>query len=146
MKIPTDKEVEAVRAAYPSGTRVQLIQMDDPQAPPIGTKGTVICVDDVGSLLVNWDNGSGLNVAYGKDKVLILNNECMYCAVDDDGESVSEPLIERECQLFDTNITIQQQLYGSLAEYYIAVGGTQISCEQQIYNYCPMCGRKLTKE
>ena len=41
--------------------------MDDPQAPPIGTKGTVIGVDDIGSIMVTWDNGSGLNVAYGVD-------------------------------------------------------------------------------
>lgn len=37
------------------------------QAPPIGTLGTVYDVDDTGSLLVNWDNGSGLNVVYGED-------------------------------------------------------------------------------
>jgi hypothetical protein len=43
--------------------------MDDPQAPPVGTKGTVIAVDDIGSILVNWDNGSGLNVVYGEDLV-----------------------------------------------------------------------------
>ena len=41
--------------------------MDDPQAPPVGTKGTVLGVDDVGSILVAWDNGSGLNVAFGED-------------------------------------------------------------------------------
>jgi hypothetical protein len=34
--------------------------MDDIQAPPAGTKGTVYGVDDTGSLLVHWDNGSGL--------------------------------------------------------------------------------------
>ena len=43
--------------------------MDDPQAPPIGTKGTVQYVDDAGSLLVAWDNGSGMNAAYGVDIV-----------------------------------------------------------------------------
>lgn len=43
--------------------------MDDVQAPPKGTKGTVRGVDDTGSLLVDWDNGSGLNVIYGIDKV-----------------------------------------------------------------------------
>ena len=43
--------------------------MDDVQAPPIGTKGTVIGVDDTGSLLMRWDNGSGLNVVYGEDIV-----------------------------------------------------------------------------
>ena len=47
--------------------RVELVQMDDPQAPPIGTKGTVIGVDDIGSIMVAWDTGSGLNVAYGVD-------------------------------------------------------------------------------
>ena len=41
--------------------------MDDPQAPPIGTKGTVIGVDDIGSIMVSWDNGGGLNVVYGED-------------------------------------------------------------------------------
>ena len=137
--------VEAVKVAYPSGTRVQLVQMDANGRRRLGTKGTVICVDDIGNLHVDWDNGSRLNVAYGKDNVLILNTECVYCAVDEEGESVSKPLIEKECQLFDTKISIQQQLYGSLAEYYIAVGNTQIICEQQTYKYCPMCGRKLTK-
>jgi hypothetical protein len=54
---------------YPAGTRVELLQMDDVQAPPTGTKETVTGVDDTGSLMVNWDNGSGLNVIYGIDLV-----------------------------------------------------------------------------
>ena len=58
-----------LRETYPAGTRVELLQMDDVQAPPIGTKGTVTGIDDTGSLLVNWDNGSGLNVIYGVDLV-----------------------------------------------------------------------------
>ncbi len=41
--------------------------MDDPQAPPIGTQGTVMGVDDIGSIMVAWDNGSGLSVAFGED-------------------------------------------------------------------------------
>jgi hypothetical protein len=44
-----------------------MIQMEDPQAPPVGTKGTVIGVDDAGSIMVRWDNGSSLNVAYGAE-------------------------------------------------------------------------------
>lgn len=47
--------------------RVELVQMDDIQAPPIGTKGTVEGIDDTGSIMVRWDNGSGLNVVYGVD-------------------------------------------------------------------------------
>ena len=62
-------------ARYPIGTRVRLVKMDDKQAPPIGTKGTVHGVDDIGSLLVRWDNGSRLNVLYGIDKVEIVERE-----------------------------------------------------------------------
>ena len=69
MKFPSKKIVESVRKQYPVGWRVELVQMDDVQAPPIGTKGTVIGVDDTGSLLMRWDNGSGLNVVYGEDIV-----------------------------------------------------------------------------
>ena len=61
--------VECVRKQYPPGTRVELIRMDDAQAPPVGTFGTVRAVDDTASLLVDWDNGSRLNVVYGVDVV-----------------------------------------------------------------------------
>jgi len=62
-----EKLLALLRESYPAGTRVELVRMDDIQAPPIGTKGTVYGVDDAGSILVKWDNGSGLNVAYGVD-------------------------------------------------------------------------------
>lgn len=66
---PSRETVERVRKQYPSGTRVELVRMDDIQAPPVGTLGTVLGVDDTGSLLMKWDNGSGLNVVYGEDLV-----------------------------------------------------------------------------
>ncbi len=69
MRFPNKETVERIRREYPVGTRVELVQMDDAQAPHIGTKGTVLGVDDVGSLLMKWDNGSGLNVVYGQDIV-----------------------------------------------------------------------------
>ena len=34
-------ELESLRKEYPKGARVELIKMNDIQAPPIGTKGTV---------------------------------------------------------------------------------------------------------
>lgn len=67
MRVIPREALQALRERFPKGTRVELVQMDDPQAPPIGTKGTVIGVDDIGSIMVRWDNGSGLNVAYGED-------------------------------------------------------------------------------
>ena len=76
MRFPSKEVVERIRSEYPAGTRVELVRMDDPQAPPVGTKGTVLGVDDIGSIMVAWDNGSimvawdngcGLSVAFGED-------------------------------------------------------------------------------
>ena len=67
MRIISKEALQALRERFPRGTRVELVQMDDPQAPPAGTKGTVEGVDDIGSIMVRWDNGSGLNVVYGID-------------------------------------------------------------------------------
>ena len=67
MKFPNKEVVERIRRQFPVGCRVELLRMDDVQAPPIGTKGTVTGVDDTGSSMVSWDNGSGLNVVYGED-------------------------------------------------------------------------------
>ena len=58
---------ERLRREYPVGCRVELLQMEDVQAPPIGTKGTVRGVDDIGSIMVSWDTGSSLSVVYGED-------------------------------------------------------------------------------
>ena len=65
---PNKLIVEQLRRQYPVGCRVILRKMDDPQAPPIGTKGTVRYVDDIGSIGVAWDNGCGLSVAFSEDE------------------------------------------------------------------------------
>lgn len=67
MRFPSKEIVEGIRRDYPAGTRVELVRMDDPQAPPVGTKGTVLGVDDIGSIMVSWDNGCGLSVVFGED-------------------------------------------------------------------------------
>lgn len=67
MKLPSKEKIEHIRKEYPVGARVELIRMDDPQAPPVGTKGTVRGVDDIGSIMVAWDNGCGLSVIWGED-------------------------------------------------------------------------------
>ncbi|WP_444498923.1 DUF4314 domain-containing protein [Veillonella seminalis] len=63
MRFPNKETVDRIRREYPAGTRVELVRMEDVQAPPIGTKGTVIGVDDIGSIMVRWDNGCGLSIA-----------------------------------------------------------------------------------
>ena len=67
MRTARPDEVKALRDRYPVGTRIELVEMDDAQAPPTGTKGTEYGVDDTGSILVSWDNGSQLNVIFGVD-------------------------------------------------------------------------------
>ena len=89
MRFPNRQQVERVRKQYPAGTRVELVQMDDAQAPPIGTAGTVTGGDDTGSILVDWDNGSGLNVIYGED---IVRKICPVCG----GLLTAHPALSRK--------------------------------------------------
>ena len=42
--------------------------MDDVQAPPAGTEGTVQYVDDAGTIHVQWDTGGGLGLVPGADE------------------------------------------------------------------------------
>lgn len=65
--------IESLKKQFPVGSRVELIKMEDKQAPPIGTRGTVKGVDDIGSIMVAWDNGSSLNVIYGEDECRVLD-------------------------------------------------------------------------
>lgn len=68
----SQKTLDKLRTQYPKGTRVKLIKMNDYQAPPKGTQGTVLGVDDAGSIMVSWDTGSSLSAIYGEDVVKIL--------------------------------------------------------------------------
>lgn len=69
MRFPIEKELAMLRKKYPTGTTVQLISMDDEQAPPIGTIGEVMFVDDIGNVHVKWQNGSSLAVIPDVDEV-----------------------------------------------------------------------------
>lgn len=67
---------ERIKQNYPKGTRIELNHMDDPFAPvPAGTRGTVVYVDDMGQLGMNWDNGSGLSLIPGEDSFRKLTLE-----------------------------------------------------------------------
>ena len=67
---PNKQAIERLRIMYPTGTRIELISMNDPYAKLTpGEQGTVQFVDDIGTIFVNWDCGSGLGVAYGEDTI-----------------------------------------------------------------------------
>jgi hypothetical protein len=67
---PSRAVVESLRRIYPEGTRVALVRMDDPYTKlQPGDQGTVIMVDDIGSVHIQWDNGSTLGAVYGADVI-----------------------------------------------------------------------------
>lgn len=72
MKFPNKELIESLRKHYPAGARVVLDHMEDVQAPPIGIKGTVQGVDDIGSILVKWDDGGSLSVVFGEDRCHVV--------------------------------------------------------------------------
>lgn len=50
------------------GKRIRCIHMNDEYPVPDGTEGTVNHVDDLGTIHVNWDNGSTLGLVQGVDR------------------------------------------------------------------------------
>jgi len=72
MQMPSKERIAALRKYYPRGTKVKLLAMDDPQAPPVGTLGEILGVDDAAQLLVRWETGSSLSLIPGVDSFRIM--------------------------------------------------------------------------
>ena len=49
--------------------------MEDIQAVPAGTKGTVDHVDDMGTIHIKWDNGSSLGICLDTDRFHVVGKE-----------------------------------------------------------------------
>ena len=132
MNFPDRTTVERVRKDYPAGTRVILEQMDDPQGPPVGTMGTVLGVDDTGSLLMKWDNGSGLNVVYGEDRVtkMIMTDKVFQQLMDIRDSGLTN--------MFDTNM-VQRLAYDR--DYFELV--MYIEDHKKEYAHFIMTGREV---
>lgn len=54
------------------GKRILCIFMDDKYGVAPETEGTITGVDDIGTIHVEWDNGSSLGLVPGVDKYRIL--------------------------------------------------------------------------
>ena len=73
-----DKKIlESIRNQYQKGTRVELVRMNDPFNTMLhsGSKGTVMSVDDIGTIHVSWDCGSSLGIVYGEDFCKVINED-----------------------------------------------------------------------
>ena len=66
-----------LREQYPVGCRVRLNHMNDPFRPDLkeGALGTVLRVDDIGTIHVSWDCGSSLGVVLGEDSCTRIYEE-----------------------------------------------------------------------
>ena len=66
--------IEMLRQRYHVGARVELVYMDDPYNTKLvpGCKGTVLYVDDIGTIHVSWDCGSSLGIVYGEDRCRVI--------------------------------------------------------------------------
>ena len=72
MRFPSREQITVLRERYPRGTRVELLCMDDPQAPQPRTMGEVMGVDDAGQILVRWETGSSLSLIPDVDSFRIV--------------------------------------------------------------------------
>lgn len=72
-----EKTLQRLRAEYSAGARVKLLNMNDPYNTKLkaGEQGTVVAVDDMGTIHVKWDCGSNLGVAYGEDRCRVIEGE-----------------------------------------------------------------------
>lgn len=76
-----EETLKRLREEYPRGCRVELVHMDDPYNTRLcpGCTGTVVSVDDVGTIHVHWDCGSSLGVVYGEDSCKRLDSVKVTC-------------------------------------------------------------------
>ena len=73
---PSQEVVKRLREEFPKDTRIALVRMDDPYTKlKPGDRGTVQGADDAGNILVSWDKGSSLSIAYGEDSCRKLSEK-----------------------------------------------------------------------
>lgn len=70
------KLAEMYKEEYPPGTRLELMKMgDDPRPIEANTRGTVVVVDDIGTVHCDFDNGRSLGLVPGEDSFRKLTPE-----------------------------------------------------------------------
>ena len=99
MKMIDKNALERLRWRFPAGSEVELQRMDDVQAPPPGTRGKVMFIDDDGTIHVAWNTGSTLGVVNGVDEILPVCPICQnaYSAHPAISRRDSETLICPDC-------------------------------------------------
>ena len=114
----TQKETEKLRKKYPVGTRIELKHMEDMQAVPDGTLGTVLHVDDAGTIHMLWDNGRGLGLIEGEDEFHIMETYMEYDKEKVTAHSMNFKLSSAKERLSLNNIVIDNVITLSDEDYH----------------------------
>jgi len=70
------RQAERYKQDFPAGTRILLLRMgSDPDPVEDNTRGTVIHVDDIGTVHCKFDNGRQLGIVPGEDSLLSFSVE-----------------------------------------------------------------------
>lgn len=108
-----EENARKARKLYPEGTRIELINMNDPFSPIAkGMRGTVDFIDDAGQIFMKWDNGHGLAIVPGVDEFRKLTPEeiekenMSQQIVDDIKKYYSEGDIKKAYECYDNLFTL----------------------------------------
>ena len=70
------RRAQMIKDRYPVGTRIMLLHMGSDQRPiEPNSKGTVVAVDDIGTVHCDFDNGRSLGMIPGEDTFRTLTAE-----------------------------------------------------------------------
>ena len=70
------RQAKMMKERYPAGMRILLLHMgSDPFPVAPNTKGTVVAVDDIGTVHCDFDNGRSLGMIPGEDTFRTLTAE-----------------------------------------------------------------------
>lgn len=87
-------QAKRYKAMYPAGTRIMLLHMgDDPRPVEDNTRGTVSCVDDIGTVHCSFDNGRSLGLVPSEDSFRTLTAEEQSQQADEDEDEDMGPVM-----------------------------------------------------
>ena len=90
------RQAERYKEQYPPGTRVLLLHMgEDPRPVEDNVRGTVQCVDDMGTVHCAFDNGRTLGLIPGEDSFRMLTEQELATEQEQESEpEMTEPSLE----------------------------------------------------
>ena len=73
MDYECDSTLAELKKRFPTGAMLELVKMEDEDSPPMGTKGSVLHVDALGTVYVLWETGSTLGIVPSVDEIRLVS-------------------------------------------------------------------------